>query len=555
MFKLMVVSGPEKGRAYSINEIGDTSIGRADSNDIILESKKVSKQHCVLVVDNGKVGVKDCGSSNGTFVNGVLSKEKHVRTGDRISVGEYVLEVVNVERRRAPALANAQPHLVSVPLANHAPQGSQMPMASGGMNPMGALPGLGGTGLHQAAGLGGEAPKKDTPQSLKERIQFIFENYILNFAYNLNEKHEWRTLMAGMFVILVVFGSIGGVYPLVEATKEKLTQEAAGRALVLARQMVDRNSTHIFEKNESKLDVSYIEREPGVRAAYITDMEGRVLAPSRLLNQYLTEPTEAAFSASARVKFNELESLERRAQIIGDTAAVAVPLKIFSPTVSKNVTVAIGYVFYDKTLVTVDSGTEMLNYIQSMIVAAIFAVIVYFTLYRLTIRPIETLNHEIDQVLKGNGMAVSNKFKMEEIEPLIDVVNAALQRIPSSASGGLQDQEMSESTIDSIKRIGDVLMGVGFIVFGSDRKILSWNNTMEEITGIRSDGAIGNEIANVARDAAFGSFMDDLFLRSQSGEQIVDDFEFSGSAYRMQCTPILQGASVKIFVVAAQKVE
>src|SRR6185437_2888788 len=116
MFKLMVVAGPNRGSAYSVSDAGETSIGRQSGNSVVLQSGRVSKRHCVLVASNGELVVRDQGSSNGTFVNGVLTKEKPVKSGDRISVGEFVFEVVESRSpQRAVGNVLAFPSFPSAP--------------------------------------------------------------------------------------------------------------------------------------------------------------------------------------------------------------------------------------------------------------------------------------------------------------------------------------------------------------------------------------------------------------------------------------------------------
>ena len=104
MYRLTVVAGPNRGTSYPLHE-GETTVGRLSVNSIVLNSSKVSKRHCVLVVTDGDVVCKDQGSSNGTFVNGVLSRTpRQVRAGDRITVGDFVFELsrVQVEIARDP---------------------------------------------------------------------------------------------------------------------------------------------------------------------------------------------------------------------------------------------------------------------------------------------------------------------------------------------------------------------------------------------------------------------------------------------------------------------
>ena len=537
MFKLMVVGGPAKGTAYEVKD-GETTIGRVNGNDIVLQSQKVSKKHCVLVVNNSDVTVKDAGSSNGTFVNGVLTKIKRLVAGDRVSVGEYVFELREVEQSK-----QIQDYGNVIPFTGNGIPVSGMPVVSGGINY--AAAGGASTGIPHAA-----AP----PQDFSEKIKFYFDKYILNFVYNLNEKHEWHVMMAGMFAAVAVLGAVLSVYPLFDRIQIKLSNETAQRALLLARQIVDRNAPFIYGQTESKADIGFVENEIGVRTAYLIDMEGRVMAPGRKLNQYLSESTEAAFSAASRASFNEKE-IEKFIRIYGDLIAVAVPLKIFNQSSGKNEARALGLVFFDRNMILFDSGTEALSYIQGIILSGIVAVLMFFSLYRLTLRPLLALNDEIDQVLKGNATTVTKKYKMEEISPLIDVVNAALQRASSgnSASAGAADQMSTEDLIGLLRFAGNRMTGVGMMVFSADRRIMFISAFMEEITGIRNDSAIGADIGSTARDSAFISFVEDILARAPSASSgpIVEDFEFSGTNYKMECLAIGQTGAYRAYVLTA----
>ena len=63
MYKLMVVAGPSRGTSFAISR-GENWIGRQVGNVVVLPSARVSKRHCVLVVDNAGILVKDPGSAN-----------------------------------------------------------------------------------------------------------------------------------------------------------------------------------------------------------------------------------------------------------------------------------------------------------------------------------------------------------------------------------------------------------------------------------------------------------------------------------------------------------
>jgi pSer/pThr/pTyr-binding forkhead associated (FHA) protein len=108
MYRLTVVAGPTRGATYTLKD-GENGVGRLEENAISLQSAKVSKRHCVLVASDGELLVRDQGSSNGTFVNGVLTRERKIAAGDRVSVGEFVFEVSEHGARKRGNLSLAYP--------------------------------------------------------------------------------------------------------------------------------------------------------------------------------------------------------------------------------------------------------------------------------------------------------------------------------------------------------------------------------------------------------------------------------------------------------------
>lgn len=75
-----------------------TSIGRAVENDIVITSKRVSREHAHIIREGRHALLCDLGSSNGTFFNGerVLAPVA-LRDGDRVSIGDVMLDFVDPE--------------------------------------------------------------------------------------------------------------------------------------------------------------------------------------------------------------------------------------------------------------------------------------------------------------------------------------------------------------------------------------------------------------------------------------------------------------------------
>lgn len=70
-----------------------TLIGRQTGCHVRIRSGEVSREHCEIVVQEGSAVVRDKGSRNGTFVNGVKVVEKRLEAGDLLAVGPLVFLV------------------------------------------------------------------------------------------------------------------------------------------------------------------------------------------------------------------------------------------------------------------------------------------------------------------------------------------------------------------------------------------------------------------------------------------------------------------------------
>ena len=82
------------GREHTLtNE--DTTIGRAVGNDIIITSKRVSREHAHIRRDGWKAILEDSGSTNGTYLNEErLMTAAVLRDQDRIKIGDVVFQTL-----------------------------------------------------------------------------------------------------------------------------------------------------------------------------------------------------------------------------------------------------------------------------------------------------------------------------------------------------------------------------------------------------------------------------------------------------------------------------
>jgi len=77
-------------------------IGRGDDCDLVLESPLISRHHCALTIQDGRVFARDLGSTNGTGLNNrTLVGEEQLRDGDVLWVAATGIEVCICSRQGA----------------------------------------------------------------------------------------------------------------------------------------------------------------------------------------------------------------------------------------------------------------------------------------------------------------------------------------------------------------------------------------------------------------------------------------------------------------------
>ena len=86
--KLVSANGEDAGRETPLQR-AKFFIGRADDCHLRPEDDSVARHHCVVLVEEEFIAIRDMGSKTGTFVNGDrLAGELELKDGDRIRVGE-----------------------------------------------------------------------------------------------------------------------------------------------------------------------------------------------------------------------------------------------------------------------------------------------------------------------------------------------------------------------------------------------------------------------------------------------------------------------------------
>ncbi len=512
MYRLVIVAGPNRGSAYSLIE-GENSIGRQMDNHIVLTSSKVSKRHCALLVTKNEVFLKDESSTNGTFVNGALTRKQPLKPGDKLGLGDFVMELIQVG---APMQVAALP----MSLHDHA---EMKPVASSLPHSM---------GLANAAA----APVMQVPNDLPGKLNFIFEGKIMPQFYGMLMKTEWRMIVGVMFGALVAVAVVGSIMPIVDLAEKSVQREAMIRAKVLAREVADRFLPAIANHAEAQIDLSVLENEESIKLVAITNPDLQIIAPQSRLNQLLAGGREAGYVMRMAKEFKEGRERGAGGLVDESTAIFVEPIKTTDARQVKTQVSAIAVVAIDFSGNMLQTGGLGVAYGIGFVVAGIMGVLIYFIFMRLTLKPFEVLNDDLDQVLRGELPKVTHEFKIADLDSLWNNINSMLQRMPK---GGSSDHAAQQGVVDWDHEVAPAralaeASGFGLMAFDSNMNVVSMNQQFEEISGIHMN-VLGQSLQQVARDQAFVMLVNDLKDRVQGSpsRSVLDEFEFSGVSYQV----------------------
>jgi len=84
--KLLVVSGPLTGKEFIVSS-ETVSLGSGVNNDLVVNDATVSRRHCEIELTTDGYAIRDLGSTNGTYVQGVRIQVAFLGTGTEFQLG------------------------------------------------------------------------------------------------------------------------------------------------------------------------------------------------------------------------------------------------------------------------------------------------------------------------------------------------------------------------------------------------------------------------------------------------------------------------------------
>lgn len=97
-YSLAVILGADAGKVFRI-EKPRVVLGRGAGCDVQLTDSEVSRRHAMLEIRGDEVSIKDLGSTNGTYVEGVRVNEARLESQQEFSLGTTTLMLIVTEVR------------------------------------------------------------------------------------------------------------------------------------------------------------------------------------------------------------------------------------------------------------------------------------------------------------------------------------------------------------------------------------------------------------------------------------------------------------------------
>jgi pSer/pThr/pTyr-binding forkhead associated (FHA) protein len=99
--RLYQLVGASGGQSFDLHAERPLVLGRALSCDLPVLDPTISRRHAELSLADGRVMVRDLGSSNGTFLNGSRVESGTLMPGDTVTFGKVSFDLH--EREASPA--------------------------------------------------------------------------------------------------------------------------------------------------------------------------------------------------------------------------------------------------------------------------------------------------------------------------------------------------------------------------------------------------------------------------------------------------------------------
>ncbi len=539
MWSVRMLSGPNVGQINDL-KLGKNIFGRGSSSDCKVQSLGISKEHCEIHVYKDKIIIVDLKSSNGTFVNGVKIQNSILRVGDKISLFDIIMDVIPTPDIRPKNNARSAQNLPVVgaqnPMTNS--QGltpPPVPMsspASAGFH----YPENGSAAMNMQASFPGPQQYSQQPQpvansyvdkiTLAEKFENFIEAVLMPAVYRLALVFPFKSILLG-FILIFIFGvTLLSTIPLTIITKESNFIEATKRAKSVAHAMAKVNEQALISGEFGNLSVQDALKEDGIKDAFIVQQSnGSIVAPSEKVGRDASNSFILKALREGRTSIGQIDS---------KTIGASYPIGVYDPTTGEPSVKYHAVVYYNVSSLNVDEGRVISLFMQTLIIATVLGLLLYFLFSRLIEYPLKSLNQQIDQALRDKTDRTEVLFDYPAIQQLTTNVNTLLNRVWNSTSESVEAKPQQNKDLE-YSHLVDMITQPAFVLAG-DHRLIALNSSFEQICQSTKDTLLNQSFQQIS-DSSLVQNIDSLVARAkQAPYQIhMDRIPFSQFECDIQC--------------------
>ncbi|MBF0359811.1 MAG: FHA domain-containing protein [Oligoflexia bacterium] len=501
MFKLVVVGGKLRGKEFPLVE-GENVVGRDGSCKVQLPLEGVSKNHLKITVTQDAAFLEDLGSANGTIVNKKIVKKMTIKNGDQIALPNVIMQLVYVVEKKV---------IIKKKVVKQNDKSDED-------NPVEEIP--------------------DMPASPAGKVMHLFKYKLMPIVYTFNKEYEWRAIVAVTLVLFIVATITLTIFPVLMDNKNVLMSEIAIRGFHYTDDIARLNAIHLARKNLDSIDTKFLESESGVESHELFDVDGRIVRPLGKINEFITDP----FSIYAKELSNK--GKEKGAKNLGDgTYGISKSIQAFNVKTGVEETVGIIAIKFAPSSLVREAANNSKAYLEAFATSLGVAIIFFAIVYYLTLRHIDDLRFQIDQVMRGKQKEVTQKYHFVELKPLIGTMNTVLQKYQESQGMATASDADIEQDGKYVGILREFLLGSTgpAMILNSEKLIQNINTVAEDLIGIRETVGANMSLLDVARDQGFAATVIDLCDQSANNGGVCQKghYEFQGHAHEICVTALI----------------
>ncbi len=503
MYKLVAVGGKLRGQEIVLND-GENTLGRSVESDHQIAIEGVSKKHMRVTVNGSTAFVEDLGSSNGTFVNGKLIKKMTVKDGDKIALPNVIFQIVHVEEKKI---------IVKKQVAKMTNDEVELDLDI----------------------------RESPPDSLGGKMIWIFKQKLMPVIYNFNEQYEWSALLGILLFMFIGVNISLTIFPVLRDAKRLLILEVALRGKQYADEVARANSVALSRRDLDKLDTNFLDSADGVDSYELFDMDGRIVRPIGKLNKNIND----SFSVDALNFYKDPSNQEREliAPLGANKIGIGRLIRAYDVKVGRQENVGVIAIHFEPGTLQAQAASNSKAYLESLVTCGLVAIFFFGIVYFMTVRPLEELRIQVENVLRGKKKELDSPYLFREIAPLRNTLNSMLQRLRELQNTDTGEMASAEEDGPYVRSLMEFLQGAQgpVMVLDSEKLIQGLNLEAEDLIGIRQSSGQGQSLLDAARDQGFAATVIDLCDQSANngGVNQKETYEIGGKDTSLNVVAVL----------------